>query len=232
MKTGIYWQDPKYALKPGRGFIFDPSLVLYLPLHKLDGASIVSCDAYGHLCSVTGAIWTPQGRSFDGLDDNITSGAHAALAIANTITLEAWVNPFTIAAGTMTLFEVNAGVNSGISLNVNQGAGGKMQGWFYGTDSAWHGTPGTAVLTAGRFLHLVITYDKKQFKEFANGIFQDQSAYTVAIEIGSTQSAHVGESYAGSNDFQGTVGEVRIYNRALTPLEIQQNYLATKWRYQ
>ncbi len=29
----------------------------------------------------------------------------------------------------------------------------------------------------------------------------------------------------------GNIDEVRIYSRALTPLEIQHNYLATKWRY-
>ena len=28
------------------------------------------------------------------------------------------------------------------------------------------------------------------------------------------------------------IGEVRLYNRRLTPLEVQHNYLATKWRYQ
>ena len=32
--------------------------------------------------------------------------------------------------------------------------------------------------------------------------------------------------------WNGLIDEVRIYNRALTPLEIQHNYLATKWRYQ
>ena len=55
-------------------FIFDPSLVLYLPLYQPDGASFASRDAYGHLCTVTGALWTPQGRTFDGADDIIDLG--------------------------------------------------------------------------------------------------------------------------------------------------------------
>jgi len=35
-----------------------------------------------------------------------------------------------------------------------------------------------------------------------------------------------------TNDFTGTIGEVQVYSRVLTPLEIHQNYLVTKWRYQ
>jgi len=31
--------------------------------------------------------------------------------------------------------------------------------------------------------------------------------------------------------WNGTIGEVFIYNRLLTPQEIQRNYLITKWKY-
>ena len=52
-------------------FIFKPNLGLYLPLYELDGASFVSKDAYGHLLSVYGPEWKPDGRWFDGVDDYI-----------------------------------------------------------------------------------------------------------------------------------------------------------------
>ena len=54
-----------------RDFVFDPSLVLSLPLWKLDGAKIRSEDAYGHLCTAYGALWRPAGRWFDGINDYI-----------------------------------------------------------------------------------------------------------------------------------------------------------------
>jgi len=41
----------------------------------------------------------------------------------------------------------------------------------------------------------------------------------------------IGEARNLARDFDGRIGEVRLYNRALTPLEIENNYLATKWRY-
>ena len=40
-----------------------------------------------------------------------------------------------------------------------------------------------------------------------------------------------GEVGAVLEGFDGLIGEVRIYKRALTPLEVQHNYLATKGRY-
>jgi len=49
-------------------FIFDPSLVLCLPLYERDGSSFPSRDTYGHLCTVTGALWRENGHYFGGLD--------------------------------------------------------------------------------------------------------------------------------------------------------------------
>ena len=211
-------------------FMFDPSLVLYLPLYQLGGASFMSKDAHGHLCTVAGALWRPNGRYFDGTDDKIVSASHAALATVNAFTWEIWLNPSSIST-LRTAIQVTGGVNKGGSININQGGNGEMQGWFYGTDAAWHGTPGTVVLTVDNFHHLVVTYDKQNFKEYADGIFQDENAYTVSVAVAATQSAYIGEDRIGANDFTGIVGEARVYNRALTPQEIQHNYLATKWRY-
>jgi len=45
-------------------FYYDPNLVLYLPLHKLDGTSFMSQDHYGHLIQNNGTLWRPDGREF------------------------------------------------------------------------------------------------------------------------------------------------------------------------
>lgn len=54
-----------------RNAIHDPYLVFHADLKKHDGASFTSDDAYGHLCTVTGATWGMQGRSFDIAHDDI-----------------------------------------------------------------------------------------------------------------------------------------------------------------
>jgi hypothetical protein len=69
----------------------DPDLVLYLPLWSADlkGDSFYSKDSYAHLCTVTGALWTPQGRHFDGVDDKIAVPYHSVFQITAEVTVEA-----------------------------------------------------------------------------------------------------------------------------------------------
>ena len=73
--------------------LIDPSVVLYLPLYRIDGGSQVSRDAYGQAVNVTGALWTPVGRSFDGVDDVINCGAASSLDLQYYFTIAAWINP-------------------------------------------------------------------------------------------------------------------------------------------
>ena len=84
-------------------FIFDPSLVLYLPLYELDGASFMSKDAYGHLCTVTGATWTPRGRSFDGTDDHIAlpQAAYQVAGDGDDLTILIWYEQLPVSVGTI-----------------------------------------------------------------------------------------------------------------------------------
>lgn len=230
MKTGIYWQNPAYPAK-GMDFIFDPSLVLYLPLYELDGASFMSRDAYGHLATVTGALWTPQGRSFDGLDDKINCGHHSAFDITEAITLEAWVR---VKGPT---WDDAGGI---ISKRVQ----GVDYEWYIRTAAAntfWGGVSTSSGeklvgnnggLTTDTWYHLVLVYDRISVRIYVNGALDSTpTAGTDAINTG-VSDVHIGWYYSNVYAFDGRIGEVRIYNRALTLLEIKHNYLTTKWRYQ
>ncbi|MBI2851406.1 MAG: hypothetical protein HYX80_10305 [Chloroflexi bacterium] len=79
-------------------FIRDPSLMLYLPLYKRDGGAFESHDGYGHPATVSGALWRPGGRYFDGIDDKVNLPDVPALSPASQITLEAWFKPAQTAA--------------------------------------------------------------------------------------------------------------------------------------
>ena len=230
MKTGIYWQDPKYALKPGQDFIFDPSLVLYLPLHQLDGASFISKDAYGHLCTVTGALWTPNGREFDASDDKITVPDHSVLDITDDLTVEGWVKLLNTGGNNSVM-----GKASTIWTQVSyllQIFNHEHPTFGLSSDG---GVPSyldsNVVVEADSWYHLVGTFARPNRVIFIDGVQKNSDSWDNDIHIG-TADLYIGKYTGTSNTLDGMVGEVRIYNRALTPLEIQQNYLATKWRYQ
>lgn len=208
-------------------FIFDPSLVLYLPLYELDGASFMSRDAYGHLCTVTGAVWRPSGRYFDGSDDQATIPAHSAFEISDAITVEIWAyikalsssthgfivkSPLGSSYGDWDFFQQTNGTVTFTLLNV-----GLAQG---------------AAIPIGHWYHIAATYDRANIVLYYNAEIAKTTAKTAVMET-NQRSIYLAVFYqaTASRRLNGTIGEVRIYNRALTPLEIQHNYLATKWRY-
>src|SRR3990172_2979813 len=77
-------------------FVCDPDLALYLPLHELDGGAFKSRDSHGHLATITGALWTPGGRYFDGNDDVITIADMPQLNNAANASILGWFNLTTI----------------------------------------------------------------------------------------------------------------------------------------
>ena len=224
MKTGIYWQDPEYAV--GRGHN-DPSCVLYLPLHRLDGASFMSKDAYGHLCTVTGALWTPQGRSFDGSDDLIDCGNPVALG---ETTFEWWMktpHDWTAYKG---IFDLSSGTfYTGLHMMPNTGKfylrlNSSNRREFYNAPadlSGWH--------------YYVLYIAGSGINDIDNSTLEiDGAALTPGSTVKTNAPLAWDKFILGMSDYgflECTIDEVRIYNRGLTPLEIQHHYLAAKWRY-
>ena len=88
MITGL---KPRAELELDR-FALDSYCKLYLPLWKLDGDSFADHSAYGHLCTNYGSLWTPQGRSFDGVNDYVEmAGTENMINGLKTGTIELWL---------------------------------------------------------------------------------------------------------------------------------------------
>ncbi len=210
-------------------FVFDPSLVLYLPLWKLDGASIMSQDAYGHTCTVNGALWTPQGRTFDGTDDLITVGRIRALEGADaTYTISLWTKMTDNLTEVRALFAYDAN-------NVLAPTDDIYCYWSVANDAlqvAVGNTPFVSNVTDLGDLgwhHLVFARTSTNTLVYEDGAGVDDEVKTNP----NGSSSHVfklGDDYQVEY-WKGTIGEVRIYNRTLTAQEILHNYQATKWRY-
>jgi len=241
----------------GEGYGFDPSLVLYLPLWKLDatsGGKITSQDAYGYLCTVTGAVWRPTGRYFDGADDEITMGDTSTFAwlhgAADTTsfqsTISLWISLPTpepdalyalvstnLAAlgsrGFMIFFDDRSAGPYSRRLRYQMSNGTASVIDFASNDNAYPNDSDFHLLT--------FTYDQALADTNAT-IYVDATLKKVGNKAAVTPSAsasvyalHIGMAGDGSFDAAATIGEIWVYNRVLTSLEIQHNYLTTKWRY-
>jgi len=215
-------------MKATRDFIFDPSLALYLPLYQLDGASFMSKDKHGHLCTVTGAVWQLFGRYCDGIDDSGSLAAPPVTVIDNW-TMEAWLNPANLSQISIV---VSNGRDDGVAgdgyaFGVGDGAGAagnKLQGLLPAV--AWLNT-GYTFPFANEWYHTIMLRENGTIRFYVNGA-QTLNTFTT-VPLTPTQFRF--GSQTGVRYFNGIIGEIRIYIRPITPLEIQHNYLATKWRY-
>jgi len=232
----------KYAVHDGYApysFTTD-GLVLYLPLWALEGRYITSVDAYKYLCTVAGALWRPNGRYFDGVNDYITIPHSASLSdfFAGGGTIEAWVNPASDGEGNKGTIVSKGGANLGWKFYVEQEAAGKVKLSFRQNFSTTEGlwTTIATVVPINTWTHVTLEYD--------NGAVGNNPTFRVngAAKANTETSTPAGTRYIGTYNptvggvggdfvFENLIGEVRIYSRTLVLSEIQHIYQATKWRY-
>ena len=218
----------------------DLDLALYTPLwHQGQrGDTFNSMDPNRHLCSVTGALWTSRGRDFDGVDDKISVPHHTAIDITTgDFSVGAWVDLETVGAVAQVILwkSLNEAPWTGYYLYFSATDGYFMGGLDPGlatdvaiTDSIRHAGTGY------QFYFMTVDRDNATgMKLFFNGEEVASGDPTTASDsLANTNSLYLGVLRDGSsNPFDGLIGEVWIYRRALTLLEIQRNYLATRRTY-
>jgi hypothetical protein len=232
----------KYARNDGIGGYDFPTngLVLYLPLWALNNGgtnSIQSIDAFKHTGTITGALWGLQGRTFDIVDDNIDCGNNAIFNLTGSFSIEAWIKtntatPLTDRAGIVTKMDASLTkceyaleltTNGYATIQILQANGngyGSVTGSVDLTDNIWHHLCG--VFTSATLLEL-----------YVDGVSVGTSSTFTGTRGSSTASLRIGiPNYTTWKYFGGTIGEVRLYNpKALTIGEVNQNRLATIWRY-
>ncbi len=213
-------------------------LVLYAPLWhpQLSGSPFNAWDvANGTVrsCTVIGAtVWGIQGRTFDGTDDWISIPNHATLNFTSQdFSVEVW-------------FYLNQTGSTRTLVSKGQNAIPRV-GWLFRIPSnerialyvAESGTSKAAftavdVIVATTWTHVVVTRTGTTILLYKDGKVVANETNNTATDIdASSDAVRVGAEADDEGDMLGIIGEVRIYNRVLTPLEVQRNYLATKWRY-
>ena len=195
--------------------------VFWVDLSKNDGSQFTSDDAYGHLATVTGALWTPQGRSFDRVDDFISVGNPVSLQLATTLTIGFWGKLNVLDASNqrgVSKEEAYALTIRNTNLpSVQLGAGDPVV------------VQSPEAISINTWYNFTFTYDGTTGIIYVNGI--NKNSAVVGYSPNQTNSVLLGKHSAGVELWGGLIGEVFIYNRALSAGEIQHNYLATKWRF-
>jgi hypothetical protein len=238
LETGRYWtpakrpSEPLYRPAINNGYwaedIITNGLVLYVPLWLYSGSKFPSVDAYKHTCTVTGATWGLQGRTFDGIDDKILSGV-SPVSLTNKVTILVWYKPAGI-TGIRSLFQYCGVASGGIVINMNQSGAGSAEGWR--EEPGW--AQSNVILGAssiGTWTCLHLTYDGATFQMGKDLTFPTGASVSGNLSRQTDPIATIGCQFGGGQYAYGVIGEVILYSRAFTIREMQHNYLATKWRY-
>jgi hypothetical protein len=78
-------------------------------------------------------------------------------------------------------------------------------------------------LLANTWYYLAATYDGETLKAFKNGALITSNTAPSGVPNAETNSLKLGRHSVAAQFFRGTVDEVRVYNRALSPAEIQED---------
>ena len=170
---------------------------------------------------VNGATWNASGWfDFDGVDDYILSSDVFSYSINEPITISLWFRTNTLTNdGAFYRRILNFTNNHGIITSPTD------VGWYTAGANLIAPTP----ISTGVWYNVEYVYTGSQHQIYLNGELKNtETSSNAAIN----SVLWVGRYY-GSNDgrFDGDIGEVRIYPRALTPAQVFQNYNATKSKY-
>ncbi len=200
-------------------------------------SSGVFINNHGKSCpSASGPILTVPGRlgnagSFDGNDDYIQVNNVASWLPTSKITVSAWVNIANLKSSGQWNRFVNhrAWTSDGTWLLYGDWNGSVKFGVRNCTPSCSQYEAGNSGqgMVINTWYHVVGTYDGSNVNVYLNGNPGVPRAFP-GENLDNSQDVDMGGLNVSSNEMNGLIDDVRIYNRALSASEIQALYNATK----
>lgn len=173
------------------------------------------------------------GYSFDGVDDYVNAGNHASLSPSGAITISAWIKPIELdnQAGIVSKWEDEL---NGRSYLMALASTNKLRGIVSSDGSSVYQVDTTVNVSMDSFQHVSMVFSPSNYLYlYING--QNQTTTSSGVLPSSvflyTYSTIIGgwrNPIASSTAFNGSIDEVRIYNRALSAAEV--NLLFQKYR--
>jgi len=149
------------------------------------------------------------------------------------ITYEAWVFPNrAVTTGTRrgAIWSNTATTYIGI-FDSNDGGATHGLHWALQTSSSRSGSNNGSIPN-NQWSHIVGTYDGARTRGYINGVLVYDVAQTGTVSDG---TYYIGTYGTGINDgthnWEGNIATAKIYNRALTQEEIQNNFNVNRWRF-
>ncbi|AQZ67377.1 hypothetical protein BKM31_43255 [[Actinomadura] parvosata subsp. kistnae] len=198
-----------------------PGLVAAYGMNENAGSAVADSSGSGNTGTAANTTWSASGKygralSFNGTSSWVTVNDAPSLRLTNGMTLEAWVNPATVNSWRTVIHK-----QYGNDLAYVLAAGNdnnRPAAIIHTTGEV--ATGGTASLPLNTWSHLAATYDGTTLRLYVNGVLASQRAAGGPIRT-DNGVLRIGGNSLWSEYFSGLIDEVRIYNRALSAVQIQ-----------
>jgi hypothetical protein len=169
--------------------------------------------------------------TFDGINDYC--------AITNLVNLnntsathEIWVKLNAPNDGLQQQIFARTNTNAG-TFNITKISGTNLFQMNYRNSANTQATVTLNTLPSTNWVHIVITYDGSVFNAYINGVLDTTtSAVTGALNTGGTFAMALAAQTTGATAFcPCNIGLARAYNRALSAIEVLQNFNVTRIRF-
>lgn len=152
---------------------------------------------------------------FDGVNDAVSLGTTDPLPSKTQVTYAAWINLDNVVT-TQSVFQKDRGNAGGWSVFISNTSVG-----FYSEPTA---NTVSASLATGTWYHLVWTFDNGTVKFYKNGAFLGSaSGFPTLADDGATFDLGL-KAVDSTEDFQGRMDDVRMYDRVLTSNDVADLY--------
>jgi chitodextrinase len=209
-----------------------PGLVAAYSFNEGTGPTVGDASGNGNTGTINGATWTTAGKyggalSFNGSSNYVDLGNPPSLHITGSMTWSAWIYATGTPAddGQIIAKSGDGGGNGGWQFKTSPDTGPHTFGVGISADgNANTQRYSTTVRSLNTWYHVAGVYDAaaQTLDIYVNGVLDNgvlQGSVPVA-QFDSAENVTIGRRTGGFY-FQGTIDEVQIYNRALTPAEIQ-----------
>lgn len=195
----------------------------------------ISFNSIGTIIGATvSGTGTTKGILFSSASDKINFTDLSTLNLTSNISIVAWIFPIGFGGNNSgriydkfkSSFPQN-GFAFWIDNNIGTNAIAYGTGWTVSTSVARLNNQ----VSLNSWQHLAVVHSGSTVTFYKNGSAIGSSNSITAPSSGSGTSATIGNNASGTNNFDGKIASVRLYNSVLTAKQIRQLYDATKGRY-
>ena len=169
---------------------------------------------------------------FDGTNDVVRVTQQSGLT-PSFFTTEAWVR-LSITQDTRVFIATFSESQSGIGMGIQDGVANTVKFFTSGNGNVGYDhLYQTGTLNNNQWYHVICTYNGAQKIIYINGELNASKSYTQAIGYTGNDFTVGGLDFSGNiiQNFNGNISSARMYNRALSAAEIQQNFNALRGRF-